>query len=129
MLTERIAQAHRSPVGRCLLAISGRVGGPVPPALFNLICTAALGFVITFPIYELGGPIAALPTAAFTVILLIIIAICMANHLIGGPFSGPLLRSLLTFGILFSLPFGLFSLHLLHSMAEEEKRNKKKKKR
>ncbi len=127
MLTERIAQAHRSPVGRCLLAISGRVGGPAPLALFNLICTAALGFVITFPIYELGGPIAALPTGIFTVVLLIIIAACMVNHLIGGPFSGPLLRSLLTFGILFSLPFGLFSLNLLHSMAAEERNRKNRK--
>lgn len=124
MLTERIAQAHHSFLGKWLLSVSERIGGPASLSFLNLICTAALGFAVTYPLYELGGIVAAFPTGAFTLALLAIIALSILNHLAGGPLSGPNMRKLLTFGILFSLPFGLLSLNLLHFMEAEEERNR-----
>ena len=121
-LREKVAQANNSSAGRVLDSVADRIGGVPHLAALNIICTAILGFVVTYPIYVVGGIIPALPTAIFTVILLILIGFSAVNHLLGFPFRGHVPRKLLTFGILFSLPFGLLSLPLLHSMSGEKRR-------
>ena len=118
MLVKKVNQARRTRIGKALDGFAHTVGGPGVAAGMNLVCTAALGFIITFPLYELGGPWAALPTGGFTLILLAIISLSILVDEFG---SNPLrkaLRPLLVFAIMFSLPFGLLSIPLLNSISQ-----------
>lgn len=119
LLVKRVRQASGSFIGKRLLSLSDRIGGAYIPAALNLVFTAALGFIITFPIYELEGFWLALPTGAFTIILLISLSACiLSSYFHMGRAHA---RKLLVFAILFSLPFGLLSLPLLHELSSEHK--------
>ncbi|MBD3398578.1 hypothetical protein GF412_05040 [Candidatus Micrarchaeota archaeon] len=119
MLVKRVKQASGSFIGKRLLALTDRIGGAYIPAALNIIFTGALGFLITFPIYELEGFWLALPTGAFTIILLFSLATCIfsSRFNVGRKHA----RKLLVFAILFSLPFGLLSLPLLHELSRNHK--------
>jgi hypothetical protein len=119
LLVKRVMQASNSFIGKKVLALSDRVGGSYVPAALNLIFTAALGFIITFPIYELEGFWFALPTGAFTIILLISFFTCIISSYLH--FGRKHARKLLVFAILFSLPFGLLSLPLLNELSKNHK--------
>jgi hypothetical protein len=115
MLVREAARANNSVIGRPLAALAERIGGPSTAASLNILCTAFLGFTITYSIYALGGPWAALPTGAFTLLLISFIsfAILSANSGAGRKAA----RKPLAFAIIFSLPFGLLSLPLLSSLS------------
>lgn len=119
ILVKRTAQAHKSFFGTRISTLSERIGGVSAAAALNLLFTGILGFIITFPIYEVGGFWLALPTGAFTVVLLFFISISMLSHHfhMGRKHA----RNLLVFAILFSLPFGLLSLPLLHELSKNHK--------
>lgn len=114
-LGRKVSQVGNSAVGKALSALAFKLGGVRRLALLNMLCTASLGFIISFPIYSVGGTAAALPTASFTVLLLILIFFGIFSfHL------KPLWKfssKLLVFAILFSLPFGLLSLPLLQKLS------------
>ena len=115
MLVEKVAQANNSFLGKHLNSLASKIGGPSRAAFLNILCTAILGFIITYSIYELGGIYASLPTAAFTAILLAFISISIISH--NANKGKKLARKLLIFAIVFSLPFGLLSLPLLHRLS------------
>ena len=120
MLVKRVAQAHNSFFGKHISALSERIGGVSAAAALNILFTAALGFIITFPIYEVGGFWLALPTGAFTIVLLVLISLGIISNQfnIGRKHT----RNLLVFAILFSLPFGLLSLPLLQELSKNKKK-------
>ena len=119
LLVKRVNQASRSFIGKRMLALTEKIGGASTAAALNIIFTAALGFIITFPIYELEGFWLALPTGVFTIILLVCLALGIASkELHTGKKHA---RKLIVFAILFSLPFGLLSLPLLHELSTNHK--------
>ncbi|MBD3389485.1 hypothetical protein GF415_00835 [Candidatus Micrarchaeota archaeon] len=117
---KQIRKAGRSFLGKKMNALARRIGGVELCALLNLVFTAALGFIITFPIYEVGGVYAAIPTGGFTLALLFLISLAMAVSLLSLKPLKIAVRPLLGFAIMFSLPFGLLSLPLLHSLSKKE---------
>lgn len=114
-------RASRSFLGKKMNALACRIGGVEFCAFLNLVFTAALGFLITFPIYEVGGVYAAIPTGGFTLILLFLISLAMAVSFLSIKPLEIAVRPLLGFAIMFSLPFGLLSLPLLNSLSKKEK--------
>ncbi|MCP4646551.1 MAG: hypothetical protein GY852_02300 [bacterium] len=120
ILVTRVRQASNSFVGKRVLKISEKIGGASAAAALNILFTGILGFIITFPIYELEGIWLALPTGIFTLILLLFLSISILSRElhIGNKYA----RGLLVFAILFSLPFGLLSLPLLHELSENKKK-------
>ena len=121
MLVKKVAGATKHPFGRALEKFAFKVGGPAIAATMNLLCTATLGIIITWPIYRLGGPWAALPTGGFTIILITIISVAMFVNVTSSKPLRKVVRPLLVFAIMFSLPFGLLSLPLLHSISKPPK--------
>ncbi len=124
MLVSRVAQAKKSRIGRALDKFASQIGGPSAAAGLNLMCTAALGIIITWPIYEVGGFYAAIPTGGFTLILLSIISLAIIVNVTSSDALRKVTRPLLVFAIMFSLPFGLLSLSLLHSISQPHQHNK-----
>ena len=116
---KRVAQAHKSFLGKRIAAFSAKIGGVSAAAALNIVFTAILGFIITFPIYELEGFWLALPTGAFTIILVLflLLGIISRELKIGRKHT----RKLVAFAILFSLPFGILSLPLLHELSKNNK--------
>jgi len=119
ILVKRAAQAHNSFLGKRITALSERIGGVSAAASLNILFTAALGFIITFPIYRVGGFWLALPTGAFTILLMLFLFLGILSYRfqLGKPYA----RKLLVFAILFSLPFGLLSLPLLQELSKNHK--------
>ena|GEM_PF-920470 len=118
MLVKKVNQAKKTRIGKALNGFAHTIGGPSVAAGMNFVCTGALGFIITFPIYELAGPWAALPTGGFTIILLAIISLTIFVNEIGPNHLRKFMRPLLIFAIMFSLPFGLLSIPLLNSISQ-----------
>ncbi len=118
MLVKKINQTKQTGLGKALNRLGHKIGGPSVAAFLNLIFTATLGFLITLPIYELGGVWAALPTGGFTLVLLLIIALSIFVNEIGPNHLRKFMRPLLVFAILFSLPFGILSISLLNSISQ-----------
>ncbi len=119
ILVKRTAQAHKSFFGKRITALSERIGGVSAAAALNIVFTAALGFIITFPIYEVGGFWLALPTGAFTLLLMLLLSLGILSYRF--QLEKPYARKLLVFAILFSLPFGLLSLPLLQELSTNKK--------
>jgi len=124
MLVKKINQARKTRIGKAVHEASEQIGGPPYAAALNFVCTGALGFIITFPIYELGGPWAALPTGGFTIILLAIIALSIIVNAAGTKPMRKVMRPMLIFAIMFSLPFGLLSIPLLNELSPPRKKVK-----
>jgi len=122
ILTENIAKTKKSAIGRFLDSITERTERVSSLVVLNFISTASLGFLMTYPLYLVGGIWAALPTGIFTLFILGIFLFCIINSLSGGVFNGPVLRKLLALGILFSLPFGLLSIPMLYKISSGKKR-------
>jgi hypothetical protein len=120
ILVTRVRQASNSFIGKRVLGLSEKIGGASAAAALNIIFTGILGFIITFPIYEVGGIWLALPTGIFTIILLLFLTISILSRKLH--LGNKHARSLLVFAILFSLPFGLLSLPLLHRLSENKKK-------
>jgi hypothetical protein len=117
LLKQKVSQASNSRVGKFLFFLSKKVGGVRRLALLNMLCTASLGFAISFPIYSVGGMAAAFPTAFFTLLLISFIFAGIVS-----PRFRPLRKispKLLVFAIIFSLPFGLLSLPLLQRISSK----------
>jgi len=117
MLIENVEKTRQTAVGKFLDSITERTSGGSSLVALNFICTATLGFIMTYPLYLVGGIWAALPTGIFTLFILSIFGLCIFNSISGGALNGPVLRKLLSFGILFSLPFGLLSLPMLYKVS------------
>ena len=117
---KQVRKASRSFLGKKMNALALRVGGVELCAFLNLVFTAVLGFIITFPIYEVGGVYAAIPTGGFTLVLLFLISLAMAVSFLSIKSLEIAVRPLLGFAIMFSLPFGLLSLPLLNSLSKKE---------
>ena len=126
MLVENVEKTRKSAVGKFLDSITERTKGGSSLVALNFICTATLGSIMTYPLYLVGGIWAALPTGVFTLFILSIFGLCIFNSISGGAFNGPVLRKLLTFGILFSLPFGLLSLPMLYKISSVPSEKPKK---
>jgi len=119
ILVTRVRQASNSFVGKRVLKLSDKIGGASAAAALNVLCTGILGFIITFPIYEVGNIWLALPTGLFTIILLLFLSLgILSREFHTGSAHA---RKLLVFAILFSLPFGLLSLPLLHELSKNKK--------
>jgi hypothetical protein len=118
-LNRKIDEGRKTRAGRFLDSLS-RSGGVSRLALLNIILTATLGFIITYPLHATFGLHAALPTAIVTIIPITIIFICVLDHNLGGRMNGKTLRLSLLFAIFFSLPFGILSLPLLYSMLKRK---------
>lgn len=117
ILVKKVSQTSKSFLGRHLLAFAERIGGASSAAIANIILTASLGFIITFPLYELEGLWLALPTGAFTLFLMLFIALAILSNYfnIGRAHA----RKLLVFAILLSLPFGILSISLLNELSKK----------
>jgi len=119
-LEKKIVQVKHSRVGKFLDSISHKTGGPATMACLNIACTAALGTIMTYPIYLAGGILAALPTGVFTTMLLTIIWMNIVHYKLGTHHKIRGLRKLLVIAILFTLPFGILSLPLLQTMVDDK---------
>ncbi|MBN2121572.1 hypothetical protein JW721_00735 [Candidatus Micrarchaeota archaeon] len=115
LLSEKVSDASDSVPGRVLSALARKAGGERKLAFLNVLCTSLLGFVITYPIYLVGGILAALPTALFTAALVFSILLAILSVSVGRIRS--VSSKLLVFAIVFSLPFGLLSLPLLKEIS------------
>jgi hypothetical protein len=115
LLSEKVSDASDSAPGRVLSALARKVGGVRRLALLNMLLTSALGFAISYPIYLVGGILAALPTALFTFVLVFSILLGALSVSFRG--LRRVSSKLLIFAIIFSLPFGLLSLPLLKEIS------------
>lgn len=115
ILSDKVADALHSTPGRVLSALAKKVGGARRLALINMLFTFSLGFLITYPIYLVGGILAALPTGLFTAALLF--SILFAAISLHSQRMRRVSPKLLAFAIVFSLPFGLLSLPLLNELS------------
>ncbi len=124
-LVKKINEGSKTRVGRFLISLASKVGGVSRLAGLNIILTATLGFIITYPLHITFGFHAALPTAIITIVPITIIFICILNYNFGGHLNGRTMRLLLLFAIFFSLPFSVLSLPLLHSISPDSGRKKR----
>ena len=115
LLVENVAKANKSSFGQFLSGISTKVGGPSVAALLNVLCTASLGIIISYPLFLLGGLWIAHPPIILTLSVLSIILASIASYRLG--IGKKPMRHLLALAIFFSLPFGLLSLPLLHAIS------------
>ena len=120
LLTKKFAELNRTPTGRFFSSLSSRVRCVTALAGLNILGTAMLGFLMTYPLYLAGGFWAALPTTIVTVLLTALLSISIFNHWLGEPLPGSTTRQLLVFAILFSMPCGMLSLPLLHNMSSTD---------
>ena len=118
MLIKKVALLNNTLIGRFLFKISSNVRCVLVLACLNILCTAMLGFMMTYPLYIAGGVWPALPTTLLTILLVMILTASILSHRL--EIKNPLQRTLLTFAILFSLPFGILSLPLLHRISSNE---------
>jgi len=123
LLTEKIQQAYHSPTGKFLNALAVRLGGAEHAAFLNVLCTAGLGTIIIFPLFMVGGIWASSPPLLFTLALLFVICGSILSFRYNK--GRKMMRPLLATAIILSLPFGLLSLPLLHSLSVYRKKNKK----
>ncbi|MCD4740646.1 hypothetical protein K8R43_05685 [archaeon] len=112
ILVKKVAGAKNSSIGRFLSSIILKGWGVTILACLNVLCTFTLGFMMTYPLYIMGGFWMALPTGLLTFALIIILSANILNNKLGWT-QGSTLRKLLILAILLSLPFGLLSLPLL----------------
>ncbi len=119
-LVRKISEGRKTKIGKFLNALAEDAGGVSRLAFLNIILTASLGFIVTYPIFITFGVHASLPTAIVTMVPISIIFICILNHNFGGYLSGKTLRLILLIAIFFSLPFSVLSLPLLYAMAKKK---------
>jgi len=119
LFTEKTCKAKETRVGKFLTKTVAKLGGPYVLSSLHIICTTALGFFITYPIYLAGGFWAAFPTAVLTMIIVFIMAMVLIISKYGSIKWNPALRILLILAILGSLPFGLLSLPMVQKLSQE----------
>ncbi len=122
--TKKVNQAHGSSIGRFLDALALRLGGAEHAAFLNALCTAGLGAIIVFPLFIVGRRWAYEPPLFLTLALLFVI--CGSTLSFKYDKGRKIMRPLLAAAIIFSLPFGLLSLPLLHELSVYKKKNNKK---
>ncbi|NYZ77547.1 hypothetical protein H0O02_04520 [Candidatus Micrarchaeota archaeon] len=121
-LVEKIGQVNKSAIGRFLNSIASMIGGVYTLVCLNIICTAMLGFVVTYAVFLVEGFGVALLPALVTTIPIAVIFTSMLNDRFGF-FGMKMPRRLLLLAIFFSLPFGILSLPLLHKMSSGRAKN------
>jgi len=119
LLVKAVKKANKSFIGKPLSSLSEKIGSPSLLAFLHILFTAALGFIVTYPLYLAGGFWLALPTGFLAV--LVVSSIFISVFLFELGYKGHIQRKLLVFAMLFSMPFGLLSLPLLHKLSKKEK--------
>lgn len=116
IIAEKIAQANKSAIGKIFNSFAVKTGGASTLAFLNIIGTATLGFIVTYPLYLVGGFYAALPTTLVTTLPILVIFIAIVTRRFRFLEIRPPMK-LLLLAIFFSLPFGILSLPLLHKIS------------
>ena len=119
LLIKSVTRARKSFIGKRLFSFSSKIGSPSTLAVMNIVLTAILGFIVTYPIYLVGGFWAALPTGLFTILVVSTLSISFISERMG--YRSHFQRKLLVFSIVFSMPFGVLSIPLLHKISENKK--------
>ncbi|MBU0636057.1 hypothetical protein KKE06_03455 [Candidatus Micrarchaeota archaeon] len=120
-LKKKIAQANQSIIGRFFSFLAAKIGGISVSAGLHLLFVLVGGILMTFPLFIAGGFWLALPTGAFTIILIALVLISIFSYWSKSSFARASVRKLLVFAMLFSLPFSLLSLPLLNAISQEKK--------
>ncbi len=118
MVREKTSEVNKSAVGKFLNSLAKRVGGTSRLAGINALCAAAVGVIVSYPVYVVGGFWAALAPVSLTLAVVLSILIPISYHNLGFSSGKRAVRTMLLFAIMFSLPFGILSLPLLYSMAK-----------
>jgi len=122
MLVKRIGQVNESAIGRLLNSLASMIGGIYSLACLNIVLTAMLGYLVTYIVFLIEGFYVALLPALVTIVPITVIFTSMINHRFCF-FGMKMPRRLLLLAIFFSLPFGILSLPLLHSMSSGRAKN------
>jgi len=118
LLIKSVTRARKSFIGKHLFSFSSKIGNVSTLAFLNIIFTTLLGFIVTYPLYLVGGFWVALPTGLFTIIVVSSLFIILISYRIGH--RSHLQRKFLALSIIFSMPFGVLSIPLLHKISEKK---------
>jgi len=119
VLTEKVAKVNKSYLGRLLNSFASKIGGSSRLAGLNALGAIIVGAIVSYPIYLIGGYWLAMIPILFTLAVASSIFIPIVHHNFKIKYGRNAARGLLMFAIMFSLPFGILSLPLLHRMSRK----------
>jgi hypothetical protein len=119
-LKKKVKKAGDSGLGQFFLRLSSRIGGIPILSAIHIGFVALVGFITSYPLFLAGGFWLALPTTAFTILIAGIVFFCLFSYSFRLFIGNHWLHKTLVFAMLFSLPFSLLSLPLLHGLSQQQ---------